>query len=788
MTRKAGLRGVLFTWSARTFDPIFRLLSTALVLGCVCQIYAQSPEVAIRGKVLDATQSAIAGAQITLIPSARASEVVSDQNGEFSLEILPGKYTIKVVAKGFEETSQTIDLKETVSREFVLQVASVHEMVTVRESPGYQVSAVSSATKTLTPLRDIPQSINVVTQEQVRDQSMLSLGDVVRYMPGITTHQGENNRDQIIIRGTSSSADFFTNGVRDDVQYYRDLYNVERIEALKGPNAMIFGRGGGGGVINRVTKEAGPMPLREMTLLGGSYGNKRLAADFDQPLTDKLAFRLNAMYENSDSFRKFVNLRRSGVNPTVTFTPSDATRVTLGYEYYNDNRVADRGIPSFQGKPADVDISTYFGNPDDSHVRAGLNLGSVAVEHQAGKLNIQDRISFGDYDRSYQNFVPGAVNADKTLVAISAYNNATRRRNVFNQTNLIYGASTGRIRHTILGGAEIGRQLTDNVRNTGFFNNTTTSISVPYSNPTIQTPVTFRQSATDADNHLETNLAATYVQDQIEFSRHLQVIAGLRFDYFDLQYHNNRTNENLRRIDNLVSPRAGIVLKPTGLLSIYGNYSVSYLPSSGDQFSSLTSVTQQVKPEKFNNYELGMKWDIHGNLSLTTAVYRLDRTNTRSTDPNDPTRIIQTGRTRSSGYEAALNGRIAGSWKITGGYAYQDAFIASATTNAPTGARVAQVPRHTFSVWNSYQVVPRLGGGLGIIHRSDMYAAIDNTVTLPSYTRVDAAVFVPIAENMRFQANVENIFDKKYYVNADSNTNISPGSSRAVRLGLTARF
>ncbi|HME98694.1 MAG TPA: TonB-dependent siderophore receptor [Terriglobia bacterium] len=768
-----------------------KLLSIALIVGdCLCYAYSQTPAFAIQGRILDVTSSAIAGAQITIIPSSHASDAsaLSDQNGEFSLALLAGKYTIKVAAKGFEEISQTIDLQETVSQDFVLQVASVHEMVTVKESPGYEVSIVSSATKTLTPLLDIPQSINVVTQEQVRDQAMLSLGDVVRYVPGITAHQGENNRDQIIIRGTNSSADFFVNGVRDDVQYYRDLYNLERIEALKGPNALIFGRGGGGGVINRVTKEAGSTPLREMMLLGGSYGNKRLTADFDQPLTDNVAFRLNAMIEKSDSFRKYVNLKRSAVNPTLTFTPSTKTRVTLGYEHFSDRRVADRGIPSFQGRPADIDISTYFGNPDDSYVQARLNLGSASVEHQTGRLSIQDRVSFGDYDRSYQNFVPGSVNAEKTLAGISAYNNATRRRNAFNQTNLIYGGSTWGIRHTILAGAEIGRQLTDNVRNTGYFNNSTTSISVAYLNPTTQTPVTFRQSATDADNHLETNLAATYVQDQLEVSRHLQVIGGLRFDYFDLQYLNNRTNESLRRIDKLVSPRVGIVLKPAGLLSIYGTYSVSYLPSSGDQFSSLTSVTQQLKPEKFNNYELGMKWDIYRNLSLTTAVYRLDRTNTRSTDPNDPTRIIQTGRTRSNGYEAALNGRITGSWKITGGYAYQDAFIASTTINAAIGARVGQVPRHTFSLWNNYQIVPRLGAGLGIIHRSDMYAAIDNTVTLPSYTRVDAAVFFPLTENMRFQANVENIFDRKYYVNADSNTNISPGSPRAVRLGLTARF
>jgi hypothetical protein len=223
MARKTVSRkGSLFTWPAsRTMDRIFRLLSALVLGGSLCRMYAQAPEVAIQGKVLDTTQSAIPDAHVTAILGARTyeSSTVSDQNGEFKLELLPGKYTIKIVAKGFEETSQTIDLDETVARVFVLQVASVHEMVTVRESPGYQVSAVSTATKTLTPLLDIPQSINVVTQEQVRDQSMLSLGDVMRYVPGITAHQGENNRDQIIIRGTNSSADFFVNGVRDDVQY-----------------------------------------------------------------------------------------------------------------------------------------------------------------------------------------------------------------------------------------------------------------------------------------------------------------------------------------------------------------------------------------------------------------------------------------------------------------------------------------------------------------------------------------------------------------------------------------
>ncbi|MBZ5673968.1 MAG: TonB-dependent siderophore receptor [Acidobacteriia bacterium] len=660
--------------------------------------------------------------------------------------------------------------------------------VTVTAGPRYTEPSTATATKTPTPLLDVPQSVTVVTQELIRDQMMLSVGDVVRYVPGVTAIQGENNRDQVVIRGQSTSADFFLDGVRDDVQYYRDLYNLDRVEVLKGPNAMIFGRGGGGGVINRVTKEAEFMPLREITLTGGMYDDKRFAIDLNQPLNDKVAVRLNGMYDNSGSFRNYVGLTRYGINPTLTLKPAKNTRITFGYERFRDDRTADRGVPSFQGRPLDVPIATYFGNPNVSHVRASVHLGSINVQQQVGRVTIHNRTTFGGYDRGYQNFVPGTVSADKTQDTLTAYNNATQRFNFFNQTDVIYTAHTGRIKHTLLAGAEVGSQLTDNFRNTGYFNNTSTSILIPLSSPTITTPTTFRQSATDANNHLNTTVAAGYVQDQVELSRYVQLIGGVRFDRFDLAYHDNRSGTNLERIDKLVSPRAGIVVKPVGNVSFYGSYSISYLPSSGDQFSSLTTITQQVKPEKFNNYEGGVKWDVRPRLSLTTAAFRLNRENTRSTDPNDPTRIIQTGSTRTNGFEIGINGSLTHAWSIAGGYAYQDAFISHATTAALAGQQVGQVPHHTFSLWNNYQIARRLGAGLGILHRSDMFAAVDNTVTLPGYTRADAAVFYSLTEKWRLQANLENLLDKKYYLNADSNTNISPGSPRALRVGLTARF
>ena len=753
---------------------------------------SQPTELVIHGMVVDSSQAPIPGVLVTATLDGEPGQVsvTTDARGEFSLPLKSGQYSVRVHVDGFRDAEQRLaeGPASAVPARFVLQVAGVREAVTVTAARGYQVPAITSATKTPTALLDVPQSVTVVTSELIKDQMMMSVGDVMRYVPGVMVHQGENNRDQVIIRGNSSSADFFVDGVRDDVQYYRDLYNLERVETLKGPNAMIFGRGGAGGVVNRVSREAGFRAAHEVSLQAGMFGNKRLTAGLNEPLNDKVAFRLDGMFENSDSFRNAVDLERYGATPTATISAGPNTKVTLRYEYLNDSRTADRGITSFQGAPANVDPETFYGNPDLSDVQATVNVASGLVEHRAGRITIRNRTVAANYDRFYQNFVPGAATANQSLVALTTYNNATNRTNVFNQTDVTSVVSTGRMRHTLLAGAEFGRQLTDNFRNTGFFNNTATSILVPFSNPTISTPVTFRQNATDADNHLTTNVAAVYAQDQIELFKQLQVVAGLRFDRFDLTYHNNRNGDTLDRPDNLVSPRAGIVYKPIAPMSIYSSYSVSYLPSSGDQFSSLTTITEQVKPEQFQNYEVGAKWDVVANLSVSTAVYRLNRTNTRATDPNDPTRIVQTGSQRTNGYEFGANGRVTPQWSIAGGYTYQDAFVTSATTAAAAGAVVAQVPHHMVSLWNNYQLHPRVAAGLGILSRSDMFATIDNTVRLPGYVRVDAAGFVTLTPQLRLQLNVENLFNEDYFINADSNTNISPGFPRAVRVGLTASF
>ena len=654
----------------------------------------------------------------------------------------------------------------------------------------YAVQQTTTAMRTATPLRDVPQSVSIITRDLMADAGMRSMGDVARFIPGITMGQGEGNRDQPTIRGNNTTADFYVDGVRDDVQYFRDLYNLERVEAIMGSNAMIFGRGGGGGVLNRVTKEATWLPLHELTLQGGSWDARRATLDIGGGLSQSVAGRVNGMVERSGLFREGVSLERYGVNPTLTFAPGlRRTRVTLGYELFSDRRTADRGIPSFAGRPVAVDIATFFGDPDASWSDLRSHTGMATVTHDANEwLTLRNRTQVASYDKFYQNVYPGAVNATGDEVSISAYNNATRRLNLFNQTDVTLELNTGRVGHTMLVGAELGRQSTDNRRHTGYFDNTSTSILVPVSSPSISRPITFRQSASDADNEVTNTVASLYVQDQVAVSEHLQLVAGIRYERFDLEYHDNRGDSTLRRPDVMLSPRFGVIIKPMRMLSFYASHSVSYLPSAGDQFASLTDVTKGLEPERFINDEIGAKWDVAGRLSLGGAVYRLDRTNTRAPHPTNPTVSVQTGRQRSSGWELSASGHVTSAWDIVATYANQRATITETTSSAAAGAKAPLVPRTSASLWNRVQLGSRVGLGLGLTHRSDMFTGFDNKVTLPGYTEVDAAVFVRLGRHLRAQANIDNVLDVDHYSTAHNNNNISPGTPRSFRISLTTGF
>lgn len=660
------------------------------------------------------------------------------------------------------------------------------------QNQGYTVKTIRSATKTDTPLRDTPQAITVVTQELIRDAAMQNIGDVTRYMPGVGIAQGEGNRDTPILRGNSTTADFFTDGIRDDAQYFRDLYNVERVEAIKGPNAMIFGRGGTGGVINRVTKQADGRTVRELTLQAGSWDDRRITGDIGQALSDSVAFRVTGMYEKTNSYRDGFELERWGINPTVAFALGASTTLTLSYEHFEDDRTADRGIPSFAGKPVKTDDSTFFGDPHRSPTWVDVDTFSALLEHDFGNdVVLTNRTRYADYDKFYQNVYPNSAVGSDGRVEIAAYNNATQRENLFNQTDLTFKLNTGAIEHQFLAGLELGRQDTDNFRETGFFTGGTTATThrVPVSYPRTALPINFRQNTNDADNTSEADVAAIYLQDQIEFSEHFQAVLGARYDRFDVDFRNKRNGQKISVDDDFVSPRVGLIYKPIEPVSIYASYTKTYVPRAGEQLASLTATNAAFDPEEFENYEIGAKWDVLPELSATIAVYRLDRTNVAVPDPvqSNVTNLVDGQRT--DGVELGLSGQITEAWQVMGGYAYQDGEITETqSSTALKGATLAQTPKHSFSLWNRYDFTAQWGVGLGVIYRDKIYTSTDNTVSLGSFTRVDGAVFYTLNDNLSFQLNVENLFDEEYYASAHNNNNITPGSPRAFRVGMTANF
>ncbi len=664
-------------------------------------------------------------------------------------------------------------------------------VIAEHESDGYLVERSRTATKTDTALIDVPQSISVVARDLIQDQSMQSLADVARYVPGAGMAQGEGNRDAIILRGNSSTSDFFLDGVRDDVEYFRDLYNIDRVEVLKGPNAMIFGRGGAGGVVNRVSRQANWQPVRELTLQGGSWDNRRASFDFGDAVSDNLAVRVMGVYEDSESYRDGVELERMGINPTFALAVGDATVVRFSYEYFDYDRVADRGIPSFEGRPFRTDESTFFGDPDQSPTHATVNQGALTIDHAFNEnLRLRNRTVYADFDKFYQNVYAGnAVDGGTGLVPLAAYNNEQLRENFFNQTDLTFSAETGSVGHEFLVGLELGEQVTENLRMTGLFNGTDLSFLVPATDPMVSVPVTFAPTELDNDNRGRATIAAVYVQDQVQLSQKWQAVVGLRYDNFDMDFTDRRgAGVNIETSDDLVSPRGGLIYKPVDNLSLYASYSMTYVPRSGAQLASLTLTNAAFDPEEFENVEVGAKWDVSPALSVTAAVFQLDRKNIIIVDPNDPAVSLLVDGQRTEGVELGVSGQVNDAWSIQGGYAYQDGHLTEQASLFPGGRRLAQLPEHVASLWNRYDFSPAWGAGLGVIYQSEMFASADNAVTLPSFTRVDAGVFYTLSERLRMQLNVENLLDERYYPNAHNNNNITPGSPLAVRVGVTANF
>ncbi|MBX7493848.1 TonB-dependent siderophore receptor [Qipengyuania sp. 1NDW9] len=652
-------------------------------------------------------------------------------------------------------------------------------VVTGERAEGYNSGDGSTGTKTPTPLIDVPQAVSFITEDQLEDQAIHQLNDALRYVPGISMESGEGHRDEVFIRGQESTADFYIDGLRDDAQYYRSLYNIERVEVLKGANALIFGRGAGGGAINRVAKRA---DLTKDFVAGeasvDSFGAFALLADLNQPVSDSLALRLNATYEEFDNDRDFYEGRFIGISPTLTAALGPDTTLIASYTYDNDERVTDRGVPSLNGAPLTGYDSTFFGDRDFNFAEAEVHIGRVRLEHDFnGGLSANASLQFADYDKAYQNIVPGGT--DGTTVSLGGYRDTTDRTNWIGQANAIWQAESGDLESTLLFGVEVSSQDTQNARQTVSFDTTNETalddvIFVP--------AYTLNPTSRSRDSQLKT--LSFYAQEQLQLGEFIEIVGGLRWDRFDLETLDLIGGVEGDRVDEEFSPRLGLIVKPTPDLSIYASFSESFLPQAGDQFLVLSPTRTQFEPEKFTNYEIGAKWAPMDNVLVNAAIFRLERTNIRAVDPTDPTLTVLAGESRAEGFEIGAVGEVTDFWKANLGYTYLDGELLNDNAFGDAGQRLQQLPEHSISAWNRFDFNDKLGLGLGVIHQSEQFASFSNDVVLPSYWRVDAAAYYTVSDRLSFQLNIENLFDEDYYPSAHGDNNIQPGEPFSARIGV----
>jgi catecholate siderophore receptor len=660
-------------------------------------------------------------------------------------------------------------------------------IVVTGKHDGYKPETVD-ATKTGTSLEDTPQTIAVLTRDQLDDQAVMQLGDALRYVPGVSLGQGEGQRDQVILRGQSTTADFFIDGVRDDAQYYRPLYATERVEVLKGANALLFGRGGGGGVINRVAKKAEPGKSRaEVSAAVDTFSAWSLAGDVNLG-SDRGALRLNAVRQDLDNHRDVFKGHFTGVNPTATVLVGDATSLTASYEYVEDRRVTDRGVPSLNGSPIRGYDAAFFGDAIANHSEVTAHIARAGLAHQAGD-NLTLRLSgqYATYDKYYGNVVPTAATA--STVSLNGYASTNGRANTIVQGDLVWKGETGAIRHTLLAGFEAGWQSSDSTRQDALFakagGGTTVSVTVPLAQRIALPAVSFTPINRSSASDLRT--LSSFVQDQIELTDYLQIVAGIRYDDFRLSGVNRITGAGAERHDGLWSPRLGVIVKPRSDISLYASYARSFLPQSGDQFTSLDATQATLEPENFRNLEAGIKWAVTPGLAATLAAFQVDRNNTRATDPVTGFPVLS-GASRVRGFEASLAGRLAANWQASLGYSFQDGEITSTTTAAPAGRKLDKLPRHQASAWTRYDLTPSFGLGLGAVHQSSQFATISNAVRLPGFTRFDAAAYWKPATGVALQLNVENLAGVDYFPNAHTDNNIATGAPRNAKLTVRLSF
>jgi catecholate siderophore receptor len=660
-------------------------------------------------------------------------------------------------------------------------------------SSDYQ-TAVPTLPKLTQPLRDTPQSITVVPRQVLEDRATTSTTDALRNVPGVSLQAGEaggGQGDNLSLRGFSARNDIFLDGMRDFGAYYRDAFNLESVEVLKGPSSVLFGRGSTGGVINQVSKSAHLGNDNWESISVGDNGLRRATADVNQQWNDTTAFRLNLMGETTGvAGRDVTEYQRYGVAASLAAGIGRDTRTTFNYFHQNENDTPDYGVPWLFGRPAPVQRRNYYGFSDGSnYFDASADIGTLKIEHDVdATTTIRNLTRAAYYTRKLrvtEPQIPGSATASTPPASITVTRNEinieSQETFLQNQTEVQKSFDTSGIGHTVVAGFEVGYETSSPLR--------LTYAGVPGTNlvsPDSSQPFTFSTATLNTNANADATSVGVYALDTVKFNPRWELVGGLRWDRFDSHVTQvgaaAANNFTFDRVDSKPSYRAAVVYKPVETGSIYVSYGTSFNPSA--EALTTSAANGNLAPEENRTYEAGSKWDLlDERMSLRGAVYQLEKTNARVPDPTNTTLNTLDGEQRVQGFEVEGVGRITDAWQVFTGYNYMIGKVIKSSTAAiaaPVGAPLTNTPRHTATLWSTYDLDRNWQVGAGMNYVSQRVARNTGIVErAPGYTTFDAMAKYRLTETVDFQLNVYNLTDK-YYWDLLHPAHVVPGAGRTI--------
>lgn len=660
------------------------------------------------------------------------------------------------------------------TEEDAIQVA-----VTGEQEEGYAVDSATTATRTETPLRDIPQSIQVVPQQVLEDQQVIRASEALRNVSGVQRGNTVGGISEVFnIRGFQQFGGNLRDGFRENT-FLVETANLERIEILKGPASVLYGNLDPGGIINYVTKQPLSEPFYAAALQAGSFGLVRPTIDLSGPLNPErsVLYRLNAAYERGGNFRDFdTDVERFFISPVIAWNISDRTDITFEFEYLNDQRPFDRGLVAFGTDVADIPFDRVLGELDDSSERTNLLAGYRLEHHFSDNWRLRNRFRFSYEDFTLANADPSSLNEDTGELSRAFIISDSEEETYALQTELIGNFTTGLVEHTLLLGFDLswqtreGAVLFAEAPSINIFNPVYGIATIP---PRDQFPFNF-------PNLTETNSFGIFLQDQVTLTENLKFLVGGRFDSID------QTTLTSERESQAFSPRVGIVYQPIEPISLYTSFSRSFQPNTRTRVDG-----SLLEPVRGTQYEVGVRGEFLNHRLITNlAAYEITRSNIAITDPDNPSFAIPLGEQRSRGIELDVTGEILPGWNIIASYAYTDARVTK-DNNLQPGNLIEGVPFNSASLWSTYEIqtgdFQGLGFGLGLFYVGERQGDLNNSFQVPGYVRTDASVFYS-RSNWRAAINVNNLFNIDYIEAAQLRTRIDPGVPLTVRGTLSFEF